>query len=138
MDPIKFNDTADYQYINVLGVEGVYTAANIKADTLPDGFRKYSLLPGEESMFGEVRAGDSPAAMGSLITKERLGLDNSGTCALNDSDWSFSDKDFQFEPYFGQMLSIDAQIEQAEAKRDAKREETQSKKRGKDAPEQIH
>lgn len=119
MDPIKFNDTPDYQHITVQGKEGVFTPANIAPESLPDGFYKYNLIAGDESMFGGVTAGETEDFAGSFITKNPL---PSMTSDLEDADWSFADKDFEFESFFGKKLSIDAQIQQAQNQRDMMQE----------------
>ena len=54
MVPIKFNSTSDYQHMDVLGVDGVFTNLRIDEKTLPDGFYKYSLREGEEEYFATI------------------------------------------------------------------------------------
>lgn len=120
MDAIKFNETGNYQHITILGKEGVFTPENIDAATLPEGFYKYTLTPGEQSMFGGIAAGESEMSAGSFVTKSPL--EGEG-CSFTDEDWSFDHKDFDFEAHFGKKLSIDAQIAQAEAKREMIQEE---------------
>ena len=131
MESIKFNSTANYQYVAVLGKEGVYTPENIEAKSLPSGFYKYSLLSNDLSTFGSVTFGDTAHADGSLITKESLGLRKDETRALGEEDWEVKDKPFDFESHFGKKLGIDAQIEQAEEKREKLVEAKRSKNRNK-------
>ena len=38
MKAINFNDTADYQFMEILGVQGVFTPLRINRETLPEGF----------------------------------------------------------------------------------------------------
>ena len=42
MKYISYNDTANYEFMEVLGVTGAFTSLRIARDTLPDGFFKYS------------------------------------------------------------------------------------------------
>lgn len=137
MDPVKFNSTANYQYMTVLGKEGVFTPEYIDPKTLPAGFYTYSLVPGEDTAFKAIceTAGENHA--GSLVTKgplplrKNIGLFKKKATSLDEDDWSFSDKDFDFESYFGCKLSIDAQICIAEAKRDQQVEASRGKNRSK-------
>ena len=131
MDPIKFNATPDYTCLRILSVDGVFTPNNIQADTLPAGFYKYGLIPGDDTVFSLITAKNDPEADCSFISKEPLNLGPGGENHLEDGDWSYTDKPFDFEGYFGQKLSFDTQVEMAEAKRDAKKEAAQSKKRSK-------
>lgn len=131
MGQIKFNETDDYQHISVFGTDGVFTSADIKADSLPPGFHKYTLLPGNDSLFGSVSQHEPTDSAGSLVTREELDLGESGERSLGDEDWSFPNKDFEFEAHFGRKLAFDTQVELAEAKRDAQLEEVRSKKRDK-------
>ena len=119
MKPIRFNDTSDYQYIEVLEKEGVFTPLRIERESLPEGFYKYSLREGEEALFSQVAGEVAVNHAGDLITKEPLDLGTEGSKKLGEDDWGFTDKPFIFEAYFGQKLSIDCQIAEAEAKREA-------------------
>lgn len=130
MDPIKFNRTADYQHISVLGKSGVYTPKQINPKTLPEGFYQYNLSAGEGSMFGAVTQNDVSDVAGTLITKEPLPVQSGEERAIAEDDWSFEAQDFDFESYFGCKLSIDTQIEQAEAKREMMSESKRDKSRG--------
>lgn len=119
MKPIRFNDTSDYQYVEVLGKEGVFTPLRIERKSLPRGFHKYSLREGEDALFSQVAGEVLVNHAGDLITKEPLELGAEGTKILGEDDWSFTDKPFAFEPYFDEKLSLDCQIADAEAKREA-------------------
>lgn len=118
MKPVKFNDTNEYQFMNIFGVEGVLSERRIERSTLPEGFYKYSLSKGGEEYIGAISNELSANHAADFITKEPISLGSSGTKALNTQDWSFVDKDFDFESYFGSKLSIDLKIELAIAKRD--------------------
>lgn len=120
MKPIKFNDTSDYQHMEVLGVKGAFTSLRIQRDSLPEGFHKYSLRDGEDSFFGQVAKNVMVNHAGDFITKSPLELGPDGFKDLGEDDWTFTDEPFKFEEFFsGHKRSIDCQIADAEAKRDA-------------------
>lgn len=135
MEPIKFNQTADYQYMEVLGVEGVFTPVRIQADTLPSGFHKYSLREGEESFICSVKEDILVDHAGDFIAKEPLALSKGEERVLSEEDWGFTDKDFEFTAYFGQHLHIDTQIALAEAKREQQSSQKQKGKSSRDTPD---
>ena len=126
MSAIKFNETADYQHIRVQGIAGVYTPSRIQNNTLPAGFYPYSFLPADAPVLADAAAQDIPNNAGSLITKEKLSLEN--IASSDRIDWSFEDRPFDFEAYFGCKLAFDTQVELAEAKRDAQAAEKKQTK----------
>lgn len=119
MKPVKFNDTSDYQHMEVLGVEGVFTPLRIQRDTLPAGFHKYSLREGEDTLCCQVANEIMVNHAGDFISKEPLALGKDGARDLSEDDWGFTEKPFQFESYFGQKRSLDCQIADASSKREA-------------------
>lgn len=119
LEAIKYNDTANYEYLNVLNVEGVFTSLRISRDSLPEGFHKYSLREGDTGWFSEISSGILLNHAGDFITKEPIDFGNKNSLPLSEKDYSFSDKQFDFESFFGQKLSINCQIERAEEKRNA-------------------
>lgn len=119
MVPVKFNETTDYQYMDVLGVEGVFSNLRIDRNSLPEGFHRYSLREGEEEFIAEIQKDVMVNHAGDFITKEEINLGPDGYKALSPDDWGFTDKPFDFESYFGCKLSLDCQIKQANAKKDA-------------------
>ena len=117
MKPIKFNDTSDYQSMEILGVEGVFTNLRIDEKTLPEGFYKYSLREGEEEFIGQINTHVGVNHAGDFITKKPVDLGPDGSRDLGPDDWGFTGQSVNFEKYFGVKYSIDCQISQAEAKR---------------------
>lgn len=117
MKPVKFNDTSKYEFIEALGVEGAFTSQRIERDTLPEGFYKYSFREGETEMLGAVSDEVIADHAGDFITKKPLDLGPEGTKDLGAGDWRWSQRNFDFEAFFGQKLSIDCQIANADAKR---------------------
>ena len=119
MEPIRFNDTSDYRHMEVLGVEGVFTNLRIQRDTLPEGFYKYALRGGGEALCSQVGTDILVDHAGDFITRKPLDLGADGLRALEEEDWWFTEEPFDFEGYFGTKRSVDCQIADAEAKRDA-------------------
>lgn len=117
MEPIKFNDTSEYSFMDILGVEGVFTSLRIDRDSLPEGFHKYSLRSGEEDMIESISSDVMVNHAGDFITKDILQLGTDGEITLKPSDWRWSQKNFDFEKHFGVKLSLDCQITLADEKR---------------------
>lgn len=134
MKPIKFNDTSSYQHMEVLGVEGVFTPLRIQRDTLPEGFHKYSLREGDESFICQVAPEVMVNHAGDFITNEPLDLGPERARTLSEDDWGFTDKAFDFEGFFGKKRSVDCQIADATAKRDAQFNVPKSKSQTKSNP----
>ena len=134
MDAIKFNDTSNYELMEMLGVEGAFTSLRIDPETLPEGFYKYSLRQGEVGTFGQVSSGILIDHAGDFITKKPLDLGYEGFRDVTDEDWAWSHKDFEFEAFFGVHRSLDCQIRDADAKREAQAEE-RGRSKGRDSRE---
>lgn len=117
MKYISYNDTANYEFMEVLGVTGAFTSLRIARDTLPDGFFKYSLREGIEDFICQICNEVLVNHAGDFITKEPIDLGSEKKKDLSADDWSFTRDNFDFESYFGKKLSIDYQIDQAEHKR---------------------
>lgn len=131
MKPIKFNDTSDYQYMEVLGVEGVFSNLRIESKTLPEGFHKYSLREGEDAFCAQVAEAVLVNHAGDFITKEPLPLGPDGSRELSEDDWGFTDRSFDFEEFFGCKRSVDCIIADAEERRDAGLASPKTQGRGK-------
>ena len=134
MKPIKFNDTSDYQYLEVLGAEGVFTPLRIQRDTLPEGFHKYSFREGDVSFIAQIEKEVMVNHAGDYITKKPMDLGLEGVRQLGEDDWSFTDQPFDFEAFFGVKRSLDCQIADANAKRDAQTGGPKSKAQMKSNP----
>lgn len=117
MKPIKFNDTSDYSYVEVLGVEGVFTPLRIDRQSLPEGFYKYSFRSGENELIEQIGHDVFADHAGDFLTKTPVSLGEDGNKSLTPDEWRFVHKDFNFEEHFGCKLSIDCQISLADAKR---------------------
>lgn len=115
----KYNDTEEYQYMTLLGSDGVYSPNRIQAETLPEGFFRYELSAGKDKRFSYVRASARTNYAGDFLTKKPIELGPSGKVKLHESDWSLDSKrKFEFEAFWGHKLSIDKQISNAVYKRD--------------------
>lgn len=117
MNPIKFNATNHYQYMKILGREGVYSSEQIDPHSLPAGFYHYSLIQ-ENNSFRALSVKPATSTMGSLISKEQFALPPNEDLLLESGDCRFLEKTFDFESFFGCKLNIDTQIEEAEIKRE--------------------
>ena len=140
MKPVDFKDTSDYQYMEILGVEGVFSNLRIQKDSLPTSFHKYSLRAGEGESFSQVSDDVLIDHAGDFIAKSPLNLDPDNSQYLNDDDWRFIDKPFVFEEFFGVKRSLACQIADATAKRDAQAGDPKSKTQVKSNPleNEIH
>ncbi len=119
MEPIKFNATSDYQYMNINDIEGVFTNLRIDEKSLPEGYYKYSLREGGDEFIGEISKNVMVNHAGDFITKQEVDLGPDRCKVLEPDDWGFTDKDFEFEAFFGCKLSLDCQIDIANAKKEA-------------------
>lgn len=127
MDPVKFNATANYQYMTVLGKEGAFTPENIDPKTLPAGYHAYTLIPGEDTAFKAITAKPVEPRAGWLVTTDPMSLGWNKKASLDETDWSFPDHVFDFESFFGCKLGFDAQIKLAEARREQMLSESRGK-----------
>lgn len=118
MDSMKFNTTTNYEYITVLGRDCAYTQDPVDPHSLPEGYHPYGLVPGPNASFCALSPEITPDTKDLLIAKEPFVFPPGENLLLEDGDCHISEEEFNFESYFGQKLSIDAQIEQAETKRD--------------------
>ncbi len=131
MKPVNFKDTSDYQYIEVLGTEGVFSNLRIDRESLPEGFHKYSFREGEEELIAEIATQVVVNHAGDFITKQPLDLGSENSRILSPDDWGFTDKPFDFEAFFGMKRSLHCQISDAEEQKLAQIEEAMSRGRGK-------
>lgn len=134
MKPVNFKDTSDYQYMEVLGVEGVFSNLRIQRDSLPAGFHKYSLRGGDESLCCQIAEEIMANHTGDFITKKPLDLGPDKSKTLREDDWHFTDQKFDFEGFFGVKRSLSCQIADANAKREGKSDAAQSMEQGKTNP----
>ena len=118
MKPVNFKDTSDYQYMEMFGVEGVFSNLRIQRDSLPSGFHKYALRGGENALYSQVARDIMVDHAGDFVAKEPLDLGPDNIRDLNEADWRFTDKPFEFEKFFGVKRSLNCQIADATAKRD--------------------
>ena len=117
---VKYNDVDNYRYLTILGVTGAYIEAHIQEKTLPGSFFHYELQKSKDRTVPFAAIGKKIRFdyCGDFITKEELDLPKKDSRCLTISEWSFQDTVFQFEEFFGMKLSINKQIQDAEAKRD--------------------
>lgn len=139
---MKYNETDQYQYLIVMGREGVFTPNRIEAEGLPAGFHKYELVFNENQGFGSITMDAKDRCAGSYFTKEAVPLDPSGNLILSELDFSFEDdRQFNMMAFFGKHLSFDAQVEIAQSKRDHQLMEkghTRTTERGTSTETHVH
>ena len=105
--------------MNLLGSEGVYTSERIDAGTLPKGYKRYELGFGSDKRFDVVSADTCKHYAGAFITKKPLNLGSQKQVTLKESDYSIAeDRPFDFESYWGCMVSLDKKISDANIVRD--------------------
>jgi len=119
MDLVAFNGTSDYQHLRILGIAGVFTAAQIDTKTLPEGYFVYTVLGNTAGSFDAIsnKESDMQQKAGFFITKTELSLAPASQTPLHPTDIEHSSQIFSMEDYFGVKESIDLQISQAELKR---------------------
>lgn len=128
MNPVKFNDTAEYLHTEIFGIAGVYSTQNIDSTSLPSGYSLYYLQPDGEDPFGKIcKKAPGENVSGVFITQEKLSLGLFGSKQIGADDVTFPDRTFNMESFFGTKESIDLQIAQAEQRRDAQSGMSQSK-----------
>ena len=125
MEAITFNDTSNYQHLEIFGVPGVFTPALINKDTLPKGFHAYTIWGQEPGCFDAVCKDpcDESHRTGDFITKKELHLKDGIQSTIEAEDLEYTGQEFSMEDYFGVKESIDLQIENADKKRRAQSQE---------------
>lgn len=105
--------------MTLMGIEGIYSAYRIQADSLPEGFFRYELTSGKDSRFAFVHTGRTSRHAGDFISKTPLDLQEKDRYPLSADDWRIDEGcTFDFEAFWGHKLSINKQISNAEYKRD--------------------
>lgn len=103
--------------MTLLDTDGIFSPVRIQKNTLPDGFYRYTLIKGTTTRFGAVQDDVTPDYAGDFLCKTPLTIGEGR--ALSSEDWTLHpEKPFVFEAFWGQKLSIDKQILNAEHKRD--------------------
>lgn len=100
MYPEKYFLISDYQSMELLGVNGLFTNLRVERNSLPEGFYKYSLREGDVDPFSSVKDDVLVNHMGDFICKEELDLGGQDECDLF-GDYSFTNEDVNLDEFFG-------------------------------------
>lgn len=100
MYPEKYFLISDYQSMELLGVNGLFTNFRVDSSSLPEGFYKYSLREGEDDPFSSVKGDVLVNHMGDFICKEELDLNGQDELDLF-GDYSFTGEEVDLDAFFG-------------------------------------
>ena len=103
MFPEKYFLISDYQSMEVLGVNGLFTNLRVDASSLPEGFHKYSIREGEEDPFASVKKDVLVNHMGDFICKQELDLQGQESRDLLE-DYCFTDDPVDLDGFFGEDI----------------------------------
>ena len=96
----KYYLISDYQSMELLGVNGLFTNFRVDRQSLPEGFYKYSLREGVDDSFSSVKDDVSVNHMGDFICKQELDLNGQDECDLF-GDYDFTNKEVDLDEFFG-------------------------------------
>lgn len=100
MLPEKYYLIFDYQPMELLGVNGLFTNLRVDRYSLPEGFYKYSIREGDDDPFSTVEKDVWVNHMGDFICKKELDLNGQDEYDLFD-DYSFTDEAVDLDKFFG-------------------------------------
>ena len=114
---IKYNDIADYRYVEIKGILGAFTNSLIDPVSLPEGFQAFSLLG--KPAFNRIISAEKRSGEATFICKTHEANDlGSGRGRLHPEDFVLQDNvPFVFQDFFGSHLSLECQVRLAEEKR---------------------
>lgn len=101
MFPEKYFLISDYQSMEVLGVNGLFTNLRVDASSLPEGFHKYSIREGADDPFASVKKNVFANHMGDFICKQELDLQGEESRDLLE-DYCFTDAPVDLDKFFGE------------------------------------
>ena len=110
MFPEKYFLISDYQSMELLGVNGLFTNFRVDRDSLPEGFYKYSLREGDDNPFSTVEKCVAVNHMGDFICKQELDLNGQDEYELFD-EYGFTGDEIDLDKFFG----VDIKLKIAEA-----------------------
>lgn len=100
MYPVKYFLNTDYEPMELLGVQGLFSNLRVENDSLPEGFYKYSIREGEDDFLSSVEKSVTVNHSGDFICKTPLDLGPDGYKSL-EGDYSFLLEDFNLDEFFG-------------------------------------
>ena len=99
----KYFLISDYQSMELLGVNGLFTSFRVDSSSLPEGFYKYSLREGADNPFSTVKEDVWANHMGDFICKEELDLNGQDELDLF-GDYSFTNEEVDLDTFFGEDI----------------------------------
>lgn len=101
----KYFLISDYQSMELLGVNGLFTNLRVERESLPEGFYKYSIREGEEDIFSSVKSDVLANHMGDFICKQELDLNGQDECDLF-GDYNFTGEEVNLDEFFGVDIKL--------------------------------
>ena len=101
----KYFLISDYESMELLGVNGLFTNMRVDRNSLPEGFYKYSLREGEDDFFSSVKSNVLVNHMGDFICKQELDLKDQDELDL-DGEYSFTNEDVDLDEFFGEDIKM--------------------------------
>lgn len=96
----KYFLISDYQSMELLGVNGLFTNMRVERKSLPEGFYKYSIREGADDFLSSVKSDVLVNHMGDFICKEELDLNGQDECDLL-GEYSFTEEEVDLNKFFG-------------------------------------
>ena len=100
MIPVKYFLNTDYQSMEVLGVQGLFSNLRIEAESLPEGFYKYSFREDDVDFISTIEKSVTVNHSGDFICKTPLDLGAEGSIYL-DGEYSFLPDEVNPDEFFG-------------------------------------
>lgn len=101
----KYYLISDYQSMELLGVNGLFTNLRVDRESLPEGFYKYSIREGEDDIFSSVKDDVLANHMGDFICKQELDLNGQDEYDLF-GDYDFTGEDVNLDEFFGVDIKL--------------------------------
>lgn len=101
----KYFLVTDYQTMELLGVNGLFTNFRVDRKSLPEGFYKYSLREGQEDIFSSVKNDVFANHMGDFICKQELDLNGQDEFDLF-GDYDFTGEEVNLDEFFGVDIKL--------------------------------
>jgi len=95
----------DYQTMELLGVNGLFTNLRVDRESLPEGFYKYSIREGEDDIFSSVKSDVLANHMGDFICKEELNMNGQDEYDLF-GDYNFTGEEVNLDEFFGVDIKL--------------------------------
>lgn len=101
----KYFLITDYQTMELLGVNGLFTNCRVDRQSLPEGFYKYSIREGVDEPFSSVKDDVFANHMGDFICKKELDLNGQDEFDLF-GDYDFTGEEVNLDEFFGVDIKL--------------------------------